>query len=104
MSRKTHIQALISQQFNPTYLVVEDESKNHHVPPGSESHFKITLITSQFDGLNRLARHRLINSLLKEEFDKGLHALSMHLYTPIEWENLQNLVPKSPNCKDGFEN
>ncbi|AWN74627.1 BolA family protein [Legionella anisa] len=102
MSRKTRIEELINQELDPAFLNVEDESSNHHVPEGAQTHFKITLVSSRFIGLSRIARHRLLNQLLKEEFELGLHALSMHLFTPDEWENRSKAVLQSPVCKGGF--
>ncbi|HHF7393319.1 TPA: BolA family protein [Legionella anisa] len=102
MSRKTRIEELINQELDSAFLNVEDESSNHHVPEGAQTHFKITLVSSRFIGLSRIARHRLLNQLLKEEFELGLHALSMHLFTPDEWENRSKTVLQSPVCKGGF--
>lgn len=104
MSRQARIIELLTQHFNPTYLMVEDESGNHHVPKGSESHFKITLASLEFTDKTQVARHRLVNALVKDEFNTGLHALSMHLYTPKEWDSKQHSVLESPKCRDGFGN
>lgn len=103
MSRKVRIEKALDEQFTPIYLTVTDESTNHHVPQGAETHFNITVVSTKFIGLNRVARHRLVNHLLAKEFDLGLHALSMHLYTPDEW-NKNQTVPKSPACRDGYKN
>lgn len=34
---------------------------------------------------NQLARHRAINNLMADEFEQGLHALSLRTKTPAEW-------------------
>ncbi|KTD40978.1 BolA family protein [Legionella parisiensis] len=102
MSRKNRIEKLVSQELVPFYLNVEDESANHHVPEGAQTHFKITVVSSRFIDLSRIARHRLLNQLLKEEFELGLHALSMHLFTPEEWGDRSKIVLQSPICKGGF--
>ncbi|CAM2941264.1 regulator of penicillin binding proteins and beta lactamase transcription (morphogene) [Legionella steigerwaltii] len=102
MSRKNRIEELISQKLVPVYLNVEDESANHHVPKNAQTHFKVTVVSSQFTDLSRIARHRLLNQLLKKEFELGLHALSMHLFTPEEWETRGKNVLNSPACKGGF--
>ncbi|WP_454783978.1 BolA family protein [Legionella sp. WA2024007413] len=102
MSRKNRIVELVNQEFVPVYLDVEDESANHHVPEGAQTHFKLTVVSSRFINLSRVARHRMLNQLLKEEFDHGLHALSMHLFTPDEWERRGNIVLISPVCKGGL--
>lgn len=104
MSRKNRIESILNEELSLMYLNVEDESKNHHVPQGAETHFKVTLVSPQFADLTRVARHRLLNKLLGEEFNQGLHALSMHLYTPEEWEKNKKSVLNSPSCRDGYNN
>lgn len=104
MSRKDRIELLLNQELNPIHLNVEDESANHHVPQGAQTHFKVTAVSARFTGLTLIARHRLLNQLLSQEFELGLHALSMHLYTAEEWEKNNNTVLKSPSCRDGYKN
>ena len=104
MFRKDRIEHVLSQNLSPIFLSVEDESGNHHVPEGAETHFKVTLVSSQFNGLTRVARHRVVNQLLNAEFDQGMHALSLHLYTNEEWLEKGTTVLKSPACKDGYKN
>lgn len=101
MSRQQHLETILSAQFNPIHLAVENESSNHNVPIGSESHFKIIIVSNQFDQLTHIARHRRVNEAVKNEFSNGLHALSMHLYTPDEWIKKNGAVPDSPKCKGG---
>lgn len=104
MSRKERIEEQLNSNLSPAFLNVEDESGNHHVPEGAQTHFKVTAVSAQFKDLSRIARHRLVNDLLKAEFALGLHALSMHLYTAEEWELKKDSVLKSPACKDGYKN
>jgi len=104
MSRQIRITELLTQELHPSFLLVEDESKNHHVPENAQTHFKVTAVSSKFDDLTRIARHRLLNSLLAPEFSQGMHALSLHLFTNEEWVKRSASVLKSPACKDGFNN
>lgn len=103
MSRKFRIEELLKQELTPAYLNVEDESANHHVPEGAQTHFKVTVVSFRFNDLSKIARHRLLNHLLYKEFELGLHALSMHLFTPDEWEKRNNTVAQSPACRGGFK-
>lgn len=65
-----------------------DESGKHAghagARPGGETHYRLTLVSTAFDGLSRVARQRLVYGALREEFDTGLHALSLDLKTPSE--------------------
>ena len=104
MRRKERIENELSKAFSPTALIVEDESVHHHVPQDAQTHFKVTMAAKGFTGLSLIKRHQLLNKLLRNEFDTGMHALSMHLYSPEEWEMKKDDAPKSPPCKDGYKN
>lgn len=82
----------------PTHLEVINESHNHHVPANSETHFKVVIVSNAFEGQRLIARHRAVNGALMDEFEQGLHALTMHTYTLDEWQAL-DAVPESPKCK-----
>ena len=102
MSRKQRIEKILKAHCTPLEMQVIDESGLHHVPDDAQSHFKVSLVSHAFDGLTRVARHRLVNHFLQTEFNQGLHALSLHLYSPAEWETSRDLSRKSPGCRDGF--
>ena len=95
------IEQKLSEQFSPVYLQVLNESGNHSVPAGSESHFKVTVVSEQFEGKRLLQRHRAINSCLADELANDIHALAMHTYTEQEWRDHNQTSPDSPNCMGG---
>jgi BolA protein len=101
MSRKQRIEQAIAQALSPTHLEVNDESHMHNVPPGSESHFKVLVVSDSFAGERLIARHRRINALLRDELDGGLHALAIHAWTPEEWFDKGGAAPASPQCMGG---
>ena len=90
----------LKDQFQPVYLYVENESNNHNVPPGSESHFKVTVVSKQFEGKRLIQRHRAVNACLSDELANDIHALAIHTYTEVEWQE-QGRIPDSPNCMGG---
>jgi BolA family transcriptional regulator, general stress-responsive regulator len=96
------IQAVIEkklQALEPTFLAVENESHRHAVPPDSETHFKVTLVSSRFEGLMPVKRHQQIYALLADELSGPVHALALHLYTPDEWATRGGARPDSPDCR-----
>jgi BolA protein len=102
MNRKTRIEQALTDALSPLHLEVSDESHMHNVPVGAESHFKVMLVSERFAGERLIARHRLINGLLRGEFDGGLHALAIHAWTPEEWfEKGGGSAPASPQCLGG---
>lgn len=96
---REQIESKLQTAFAPVYLEVTDESHRHHVPVGAESHFKVVIVTDQFQGERFLARHRSIYSVLQEELNASVHALALHTYTSKEWDGLQDTVLESPACR-----
>jgi len=99
MSRALRIRKLLEQKFNPTQLVLENESHTHQVPEGFETHFKLEMTAEVFEGLTRLARQQLVMNELKSEFETGLHALTMRLKAPSEKPSFEDF--NSPVCMSG---
>ncbi|WP_299689504.1 BolA/IbaG family iron-sulfur metabolism protein [uncultured Vibrio sp.] len=95
------IETKLHNEFSPTHLNVINESYMHNVPAGSESHFKVIVVSEAFDGLRLIARHRAVNKTLAEELADNLHALSIHTYTKSEWLKQLESVPDSPMCMGG---
>ncbi|KAF6212915.1 hypothetical protein GE061_010625 [Apolygus lucorum] len=98
----TSITAKISNALNPKHLDVINESSKHNAPAGSESHFKVVVVSEEFENKMPLQRHRIINQLLDHEIKNGIHALSIVTRTPKEWEASDQKVESSPNCRGGF--
>lgn len=100
MSKQEKIQTRLQEQFSPMHLEVVNESHMHNVPPGSESHFKVTLVCEQFDGQMLIKRHRAVNQSLDEIMGE-IHALALHTMTPEEWFAKGGQAPQSPPCLGG---
>jgi BolA protein len=101
MSIQQIIEKKLMQAFSPEVLDVVNESFMHNVPPGSESHFKVVIVSKKFDGLRLIQRHRLVNDVLADELAHHIHALTMHTYTPEQWQTAKDNVPVSPKCLGG---
>lgn len=101
MTIQQHIQSKLDDALHPDVLEVVNESHMHNVPPGSESHFKITVVTKAFEDKMLVARHRMINKLLADELAGAVHAIALHTYTPDEYFERAGSVPDSPPCEGG---
>jgi BolA protein len=100
------IEAVIEQKLlsalSPIHLDVINESHKHNVAPGSESHFKVIIVSDEFSGERLIKRHRSVNSILSVELAEKIHALALHTYTNKEWqEYYADNTPLSPNCLGG---
>lgn len=97
-------QALIEEKLQalaPEYVQVENESHRHNVPENSETHFKVTLVSERFEGMMPVKRHQQLYALLADELSGPVHALALHLYTPLEWQARGGERPASPDCRGG---
>lgn len=101
MRIQQQIETKLGAQFAPLHLEVVNESHMHSVPPGSESHFRVVLVSEQFEGRPLVQRHRAVNAALAEELAGGVHALALHTMTPEEWFAKGGQAPESPPCLGG---
>lgn len=101
MKVQSVIESKLANGINALHMEVINESNNHNVPAGSESHFKVVLVSEDFAGKALLARHRMINKILEEELQGIIHALALHTYTESEWQDAFGTAPMSPPCLGG---
>lgn len=75
------------ESLSPSSLSLEDESAQHagHAGASSGGHYRLTIVSSRFHGLNAVARHRLVYESLGDLMQKGIHALAISAYTPEEF-------------------
>jgi BolA protein len=101
MSVQQAIESKLGSALSPSHLEVVNESGNHNVPKGSESHFKVVLVSDAFEGRPMLTRHRMVYAALAQELAGPVHALALHTYTPAQWRALDGSAPSSPACRGG---
>lgn len=86
MSLSQIITRKLTEAFSPQDLEVIDESHHHegHAGhrPGGESHFRVKIVADAFIGKLPVARHRLINEVLKDELNGPIHALAIKADAP----------------------
>jgi stress-induced morphogen len=72
----TEIKAMIESALPGSSVEVVDET-------GTGDHLRATVVAGQFEGLSRIAQHRLVKAAVKERFDDGtIHALSVKTELP----------------------
>jgi len=95
MNRDQRIKQIL-QVLNPTYINLQNNSAKHahHIESmkhnnqflsEGESHYKMTIVSNEFEGLSRLDRQRKVLSLLESEFKTGLHALELKIFSVNEY-------------------
>lgn len=101
MSVQQQIESTLQRFFDPRYLQVVNESHQHSVPPDSETHFKVVIVSEAFDGRRKVARHQQVYGALAPQLAGPVHALALHTYTPAEWRQRNGEAPQSPDCLGG---
>ncbi|MFC0244668.1 BolA family protein [Falsochrobactrum ovis] len=96
INKQSVIEQKLKAAFSPQRLEIINESHHHagHHHPDSdhhdsfdgtgETHFRVRMVAESFAGMNRVARHRAVNEVLKAELDGGVHALALELSAPGE--------------------
>ena len=99
MSVEATIRSKLTDALAPQHIGIRNDSALHahhaamvaaraagqHAAAGPlETHFYVEVVSDVFEGLPTIRRHRKVNALLQDEFDRGLHALSLRLKTPAE--------------------
>jgi BolA protein len=76
----------IKTSLHPTHLEIADESSKHFSHSKTmDSHFDVTIVSTVFQGMPRVQRHRYMYELFSKELKGPIHALSLHLFTPEEY-------------------
>lgn len=101
MTVQENIEHKIEASLAPAHLEVINESHMHSVPPGSESHFRLVIVSDRFEGAPRVKRHQTVNRILERELAADIHALSMQTLTSAEWRAKAGATLDSPPCLGG---
>ena len=85
--RVTSIRQVLEERFEPTELMIKDQSQLHAGHEGAKDgkgHFDVTIVSAAFDGQNRIARHRMVYDALTDLLQTDIHALRIKAFTPSE--------------------
>jgi len=58
---------------------------DHLAVEGDGRHFFATIVSAEFEGTSRIARHQRVYRALGDRMREQIHALSMRTLTPAEW-------------------
>ncbi len=60
---------------------------------GTLDHYKVVVVSSQFEGKRLVQRHQLVYGALHQALSSdAIHALTMETYTPKDWAELGQSV------------
>lgn len=81
-------EALLVQHLQPLSIAIVDDSHLHaghvgHTSAGA-SHLTLNIVSDHFQGLSRVARHRLVYDVLVDWMKSDIHALVINAKTSTE--------------------
>lgn len=83
MTMAERMRVKLTEALQPIELEIQDDSESHRghggYMEGGETHFNVRIRSAAFDGLNRVARQRLVYRTVKAELEERVHALSLSL-------------------------
>ncbi len=86
-ARIEKIKSKLANKLTVESIQVDDDSHKHVGHAGARdggSHFQLTIVAKEFEGLNTVARHRLIYEALGDLMQHDIHALGIQAYSPLE--------------------
>jgi BolA protein len=85
--RLAEIRTRLEVALAPESLQVEDEGHMHIGHEGAKDgrgHFRVLVVSNQFQGKTPIQRHRLIYQALGQLMQTDIHALAIEAFTPDE--------------------
>jgi BolA protein len=85
--RQALIRTELEKYFQPTELLIKDQSHLHAGHEGAKDgkgHFDVTIVSQAFAGANRVQRHRMVYDALRKLLETDIHALRIKAFTPSE--------------------
>jgi BolA protein len=86
-TRLERIRAALQAALSPTLLEVGDDSALHVGHAGAASgggHYSVKIVSSRFDGLRLVMRHRLVYDAVQDMMQAEIHALAITALAPAE--------------------
>ena len=83
MVSSDEIKQLIAAQIEVEHVIAELNGAN----------INLVVVSHKFDGLNSVKKQQMVYACLSDLIAKGdLHAVTMKLYTPAEWDQAKHFV------------
>ena len=88
--RVKKIEQLLTAAFNPTAILVKDQSHLHAGHAGAKEgkgHFDVRLVSDKFNGQSRISRHRMVYDALGPFMQSDIHALRINAISPQDQQD-----------------
>ena len=83
MNRIERIKKILSKDFNPSHIDLEDHSFKHsghnNFDGTGMTHLYLKIKSDKFKGKKLIEIHKMINLSLKDEYENGLHSFEIKI-------------------------
>ena len=79
------IDKLLRDNLNISKLFIRNDSYKHNVPPNSESHFNVQIVSDDFQDLSQIQRHKIVYKAIESLLNE-IHAFSITAITTLEFK------------------
>ena len=86
----------LNECMNICSLKILNESFMHNLPKDAESHFKLVIVSNDFNNLSHIQRHKLVYKHLGNIMN-DIHAISIQSFNEDEFK-LNPTILDSPEC------
>jgi len=86
-NRTERLRERLQAELNPSVLDITDDSHLHagHAGNTGGSHYTVKIVSSRFEGLKLVMRHRLVYDAVHDMINKAeIHALAINAVAPSE--------------------
>lgn len=85
------IDNIVRDKLSATHVEIIDEGHLHrgHKAAGGAGHYRLTVVSPKFEGVNLIDRTRMVYQALDEQINgqpKLIHALQIKVFTPQQWQ------------------
>ena len=98
MNVQNKIDKLLRENINISELIILNDSYKHNVPPNSESHFNVQIVSDDFEDLSQVQRHKIVYKAV-ESLLADIHAFSITSITTSEFKENPSLRD-TPDCEN----
>ena len=92
------IDKLLRDNLNISKLIIRNDSYKHNVPPNSESHFNVQIVSDDFQDLSQIQRHKIVYKVIESLLNE-IHAFSITAITTSEF-NENSSFRDTPECEN----
>lgn len=95
MTDVAEIEHQLRVALQPLRLIVRDDG-HLHIGHAGRGHFHVEIVANCFCKKGRIARHRIVYDILKNQMQSGsIHALAILALTPLEYDKTLSSYKRS---------